>query len=75
MMFVGDSLNRGMYVSLICLLHSRILEKSKSMDTFGSLTVFSLKVFWIQSMRLSSLAFIGSDLESLVESMEYKYSS
>ncbi|AAF01518.1 Protein trichome birefringence-like 32 [Arabidopsis thaliana] len=43
MMFVGDSLNRGMYVSLICLLHSQIPENSKSMDTFGSLTVFSLK--------------------------------
>ncbi|CAN8269469.1 unnamed protein product [Cochlearia groenlandica] len=43
MMFVGDSLNRGMYVSLICLLHYHIPESSKSMDTFGSLTVFSLK--------------------------------
>ncbi|KAF8081129.1 hypothetical protein N665_0903s0010 [Sinapis alba] len=43
MMFVGDSLNRGMYVSLICLLHSHIPESSKSMETFGSLTVFSLK--------------------------------
>lgn len=44
MMFVGDSLNRGMYVSLVCLLHSQIPEHSKSMETFGSLTVFSLKV-------------------------------
>ncbi|CAG7877910.1 unnamed protein product [Brassica rapa] len=43
MMFVGDSLNRGMYVSLVCLLHSQIPEHSKSMETFGSLTVFSLK--------------------------------
>uniref|UniRef100_A0A1J3EBV4 Protein trichome birefringence-like 32 n=2 Tax=Noccaea caerulescens TaxID=107243 RepID=A0A1J3EBV4_NOCCA len=43
MMFVGDSLNRGMYASLICLLHSQIPENSKSMDTFGSLTVFSIK--------------------------------
>jgi len=48
MMFVGDSLNRGMYVSLICLLHSQIPENSKSMDTFGSLTVFSLKVSLVQ---------------------------
>ncbi|KAL7146760.1 hypothetical protein ABFS83_06G063400 [Erythranthe nasuta] len=43
MMFVGDSLNRGQYVSMICLLHSIIPENSKSMETFGSLTVFTAK--------------------------------
>ncbi|KAJ8764127.1 hypothetical protein K2173_005033 [Erythroxylum novogranatense] len=45
MMFVGDSLNRGQYVSLICLLHRLIPEGAKSMKTFGSLTVFTAKEY------------------------------
>jgi hypothetical protein len=45
MLFVGDSLNRGQYVSLVCLLHRAIPESSKSMETFDSLTVFRAKVF------------------------------
>lgn len=44
MMYVGDSLNRGQYVSMICLLHSLIPEGSKSMETFDSLTIFTAKV-------------------------------
>ncbi|KAK4783973.1 hypothetical protein SAY86_018341 [Trapa natans] len=43
MMYVGDSLNRGQYVSMVCLLHSIIPEGSKSMETFDSLTVFTAK--------------------------------
>ncbi|KAA8534023.1 hypothetical protein F0562_031540 [Nyssa sinensis] len=43
MMFVGDSLNRGQYVSMVCLLHSIIPEHAKSMKTNGSLTVFTAK--------------------------------
>ncbi|KAI9110807.1 hypothetical protein K1719_018245 [Acacia pycnantha] len=43
MMFVGDSLNRGQYVSLVCLLHRHIPQEAKSMETFGSLTVFTAK--------------------------------
>ncbi|KAF5795027.1 putative PMR5 domain, PC-Esterase [Helianthus annuus] len=43
MMFVGDSLNRGQYVSMVCLLHSLIPDHAKSMETFGSLTVFTAK--------------------------------
>ncbi|KVI04831.1 protein trichome birefringence-like 33 [Cynara cardunculus var. scolymus] len=43
MMFVGDSLNRGQYVSMVCLLHSLIPDHAKSMKTFGSLTVFTAK--------------------------------
>ncbi|EXB29271.1 hypothetical protein L484_006946 [Morus notabilis] len=45
MMYVGDSLNRGQYVSMICLLHSLIPEDEKSMETFGSLTVFTAKKY------------------------------
>ncbi|KAD2805237.1 hypothetical protein E3N88_38614 [Mikania micrantha] len=43
MMYVGDSLNRGQYVSMVCLLHSLIPHHAKSMETFGSLTVFTAK--------------------------------
>ncbi|MFS7937113.1 putative PMR5 domain, PC-Esterase [Helianthus anomalus] len=43
MMFVGDSLNRGQYVSMVCLVHSLIPDEAKSMETFGSLTVFTAK--------------------------------
>ncbi|ESW35574.1 hypothetical protein PHAVU_001G246200 [Phaseolus vulgaris] len=45
MMFVGDSLNRGQYVSLICLVHQLIPEHAKSMETFGSLTIFRAKEY------------------------------
>lgn len=45
MMFVGDSLNRGQYVSMVCLLHSIIPEDAKSMETFDSLTVFTAKEY------------------------------
>ncbi|CAH9101546.1 unnamed protein product [Cuscuta epithymum] len=43
MMFVGDSLNRGQFVSMVCLLHKVIPEKAKSMQENGSLTVFTAK--------------------------------
>ncbi|XWS65796.1 hypothetical protein CRYUN_Cryun05aG0144400 [Craigia yunnanensis] len=41
-MFVGDSLNRGQYVSMICLLHRILPENAKSLETSNdqSLTVF-----------------------------------
>ncbi|OMO50049.1 hypothetical protein CCACVL1_30684 [Corchorus capsularis] len=45
MMFVGDSLNRGQYVSMICLLHRLIPAEGKSMKTYNNdaLTVFKMK--------------------------------
>ncbi|EPS69484.1 hypothetical protein M569_05282 [Genlisea aurea] len=43
MMYVGDSLNRGQFVSMVCLLHRSIPEDSKSFETNGSLTVFTAK--------------------------------
>ncbi|KAJ6690118.1 hypothetical protein OIU85_006401 [Salix viminalis] len=45
MMFVGDSLNRGQYISMVCLLHKLIPEGQKSMETFDSLTVFTAKEY------------------------------
>ena len=43
MLFVGDSLNRGQYVSLLCLLHRTIPEGSKSFETVDSLSIFRAK--------------------------------
>ncbi|KMS99470.1 hypothetical protein BVRB_2g044660 isoform B [Beta vulgaris subsp. vulgaris] len=44
MLFVGDSLNRGQYVSMICLLHRLVPEEGKVMESsYSSLTVFRLK--------------------------------
>ncbi|CAA6656910.1 unnamed protein product [Spirodela intermedia] len=43
MLFVGDSLNRGQFSSMACLLHRVIPEGAKSMETFDSLTVFRAK--------------------------------
>ncbi|KAE8708962.1 Protein trichome birefringence-like 32 [Hibiscus syriacus] len=45
MMFVGDSLNRGQYTSMICLLHRLIPHDKKSIKTYNhdSLTVFKAK--------------------------------
>ncbi|KAK6156086.1 hypothetical protein DH2020_010334 [Rehmannia glutinosa] len=43
MMFVGDSLNRGQYTSLICLLHRIIPQNAKTMEVIDSVTVFTAK--------------------------------
>ncbi|CAL9081115.1 unnamed protein product [Musa acuminata var. zebrina] len=45
MMFVGDSLNRGQFTSMVCLLHSAIPDNAKSMEVNGSLTVFRAKEY------------------------------
>lgn len=44
MLFVGDSLNRGQYVSLLCLLHRAIPEGSRSFETIDALSIFRAKV-------------------------------
>ncbi|KAL4189578.1 hypothetical protein AMTRI_Chr08g207850 [Amborella trichopoda] len=43
MMYVGDSLNRGQFVSMVCLLHSIIPDDAKSFHANDSLTVFTAK--------------------------------
>ncbi|KAL6337723.1 hypothetical protein AAG906_037317 [Vitis piasezkii] len=40
LVFVGDSLNRGQWVSMVCLVDSSIPPNLKSMHTNGSLTTF-----------------------------------
>ena len=40
LVFVGDSLNRGQWVSMVCLVDSNIPPNLKSMHTNGSLITF-----------------------------------
>lgn len=47
MVFVGDSLNRNQWVSMVCLLGSVIPSSLKSMETNGSLMSFKAKVCFI----------------------------
>nr|XP_016451782.1 PREDICTED: protein trichome birefringence-like 33 [Nicotiana tabacum] len=43
MMFVGDSLNRGQFTSLICLIHKVIPDNAKSLHKVDSFTIFTAK--------------------------------
>uniref|UniRef100_J3LU52 Trichome birefringence-like C-terminal domain-containing protein n=1 Tax=Oryza brachyantha TaxID=4533 RepID=J3LU52_ORYBR len=43
MLFVGDSLLREQYVSLLCLLHRAIPDASKSFEAVDSLSIFRAK--------------------------------
>ncbi|XP_073036890.1 protein trichome birefringence-like 33 isoform X2 [Primulina eburnea] len=43
MMFVGDSLNRGQYISMVCLLHRAVAENAKSLKNSGPNMVFTAK--------------------------------
>ncbi|KAL5977275.1 hypothetical protein ACLOJK_021621 [Asimina triloba] len=45
LMFAGDSLNRGQFVSMVCLLHSVIPENAKSMKSLDSLAIFKAEEF------------------------------
>ncbi|KAK2975275.1 hypothetical protein RJ640_010280 [Escallonia rubra] len=53
LVFVGDSLNRGQWVSMVCLVETAIPPKLKSMHTNGSLITFkateynaSIEFYW-----------------------------
>ncbi|KAH6771505.1 TRICHOME BIREFRINGENCE-LIKE 33 [Perilla frutescens var. hirtella] len=43
MMFVGDSLNGGQFISMVCLLQKNIPHRATSLTSNGSLTVFRAK--------------------------------
>ena len=51
--YVGDSLNRGQWISMICLVDSSIPSKLKSMHTFDSLSVFTALVSSVFRIYLS----------------------
>jgi hypothetical protein len=43
-MFVGDSLNRNQWESMICLVQSVIPQGKKSLNRTGSLSIFTIQV-------------------------------
>ncbi|KAL2549821.1 Protein trichome birefringence-like 33 [Forsythia ovata] len=45
MMFIGDSLNRGQFISLVCLLHKVIPDHAKSMVLADSKRIFTAKEY------------------------------
>lgn len=44
LVFVGDSLNRNQWISMICLVDSAIPPAFKSMHNNGSINIFKAKV-------------------------------
>lgn len=65
MMFVGDSLNRNQFASLICLLHSVIPDSAKSMQTVNSIIVFRAEVIWNELLLDAFLVLSRNDVSSL----------
>ena len=56
MMFVGDSLNRGQWTSMVCLLQSAIGDGKKSMSPNAALTIFRAEVscdIYLQMMNIA----------------------
>lgn len=53
-MFVGDSLNRNQWESMVCLLQS---PGKKSHKNSGSLVIFTIEVHFISSLKLLSVQF------------------
>lgn len=54
LMFVGDSLNRGQWISMVCLLQSVIPREKQSMSPNAPLTIFRAEV--IKRRRLNFYA-------------------
>ncbi|MED6223137.1 hypothetical protein PIB30_071091 [Stylosanthes scabra] len=44
LMFVGDSLNRNQWESMICLVQSAVPQGKKTLDKSGSISVFKLEI-------------------------------
>lgn len=54
LMFVGDSLNRGQWISMVCLLQSVIPVDKRSMSPNAHLTIFRAEVRHLLSSPLSN---------------------
>lgn len=46
-MFVGDSLNRNQWESMICLVQSAVPQGKKRLDLYGALSVFTIEVCFL----------------------------
>lgn len=51
LMFVGDSLNRGQWISMLCLLQSVIPADKRSITPQAHLTTFRAEVAFISIIR------------------------
>lgn len=45
MMFIGDSLQRGQFESMICLIQSVIPEGKKSLERIPPMKIFKIEVY------------------------------
>lgn len=61
-MFVGDSLNRNQWESMICLVQSVVPQGKKSLSKNGSLSIFTIEVRVFPSL----LYFFSHQFESLL---------
>lgn len=53
LMFVGDSLNRNQWESMICLVQSAVPRAKKSLNRTGSLSIFRIEVCAYSSFHFS----------------------
>lgn len=69
LMFVGDSLNRGQWISMVCLLQSAIGNSKKSMSPNAALTIFRAEVSHVARNNDCCLSHLSSKfhLKSNVE--------
>ncbi len=58
LMFVGDSLNRNQWESMVCLVQSAVPAGRKSLKKSGSLSVFRVEVPLSLSASLEILSFL-----------------
>jgi len=48
-MFIGDSLQRGQFESMICLIQSVIPERKKSLQRIPPMKIFKIEVYQLMS--------------------------
>ena len=75
LVFVGDSLNRGQWVSMVCLLESSIPSTHKSMHTNGSLTTFKALVTFFRTLTPINPSHMADDYVNKIISELFSESS
>ena len=60
-MFVGDSLNRGQWISMVCLLQSVIPPEKRAMSPNAHLTIFQAAVKQLLHCYVASIVSLSLD--------------